>query len=73
MGMPGSAAPYPISLSQGGGKGGYRPVLGDKTYIPVEIPPGTDWDIILTIINSWTDPRQDLDCSAASQYTWTAN
>ena len=73
MGMPGSAAPYPISISKGGGKGGYRPILGDKTYIPVEIPPGTDWDIILTIINSWTDPRQDLDCSAASQYTWTAN
>jgi len=72
-GMPGSAAPYPISISRGGGTSGYRPVLGDKTYIPVEIPPGTDWDIILTVINPFVDPRQPLDCSAASQYTWTAN
>ncbi len=71
-GMPGTAAPYPISIGTGR-VSGYRPVLGDKTYIPVEIPPGTDWDIILTIVNSWVDPRQALDCSTASQYTWTAN
>ncbi|MCP4122163.1 MAG: hypothetical protein GY751_10455 [Bacteroidetes bacterium] len=72
-GMPGSAAPYPISITQGRGKSGFRPVLGDKTYIPVEIPPGTDWDIILTIVNSWVDPRQPLDCSPNSNYTWAAN
>jgi hypothetical protein len=71
-GMPGTAAPYPISLGDGRVPG-YRPVLGDKTYIPVEIPPGTDWDIILTIVNSWVDPRQPLDCSPNSNYTWTAN
>ena len=72
-GMPGTAAPYPISLSQGVGRSGYRPVLGDKTYIPVEIPPGTDWDILLKVINPFVDPRQPLDCSTSSNYTWTAN
>ena len=72
MGMPGTAAPYPISITSGTGLSGYRPVLGDKTYIPVEIPPGTDWDIILTVINPFVDPRKPLPCTATTQYTWIA-
>jgi hypothetical protein len=73
LGMPGTAAPFPISFSSGSkGISGYRPVLGDKTYIPVEIPPGTDWDITLTIVNPFVDPRLALPCGNTTQYSWTA-
>ena len=69
LGMPGSAAPFPIKMENNGP--GYRPVLGDKTYLPVEIPPGTEWDIILTIVNSMVDPKRPLKCGSSTQYTWT--
>lgn len=68
IGMPGSAAPFPISIN--GSQGSYRPILGDKTYIPIEIPPGTEWDILLTIVNPFIEGRQDLPCTSSTVFSW---
>lgn len=46
-GMPGSALPYPITTA-------YSPIITD--YIPIEIPPDTNWDITYFLGNSLVEP-----------------
>jgi hypothetical protein len=46
-GMPGSALPYPITTA-------FSPVITD--YIPIEIPPDTNWDITYFLGNSLVEP-----------------
>ena len=46
-GMPGSALPYPITTA-------FSPAITD--YIPIEIPPDTNWDITYFLGNSLVEP-----------------
>jgi|TARA_R110000824_G_scaffold117025_2_gene268781 hypothetical protein len=60
VGMSGTAAPYPISTSA-------SPVL--KNWIPIEIPPGTDWDVTYYLSNAMISITEDFPETPIS--TWT--
>lgn len=47
QGMPGTAAPFPVTTA-------FSPVVTD--YIPIEIPPDTNWDITYFLGNSLVEP-----------------
>ena len=62
QGMPGTAAPYPISTNA-------SPVL--KNWIPIEIPPGTDWDVTYFLANALVPITEDFPTLPVSGWTNT--
>ena len=62
-GMSGTAAPYPITTSD-------SPTL--KNWIPIEIPPGTDWDITYFLSNALVPITEDFPQLPISTYTVTS-
>jgi hypothetical protein len=51
VGMSGTSAPYPITNSD-------SPVM--KNWIPIEIPPGTDWDVTYYLANALVPITEDF-------------
>ena len=62
QGLTGTAAPYPISTSA-------SPVL--KNWIPIQIPPGTDWDITYFLGNALVPLTEDFPQLPISSFTVT--
>ena len=58
--MSGTAAPYPISTRA-------SPVL--KNWIPIEIPPGTDWDVTYYLSNAMISITEDFPETPVSTLT----
>jgi len=61
-GMPGSALPYPITTS-------FSPIITD--YIPIEIPPDTNWDITYFLGNSLVEPIETFPVPAVITFETT--
>ena len=58
-GMPGSALPYPVSID-------FSPAFTD--YIPINIPPDTNWDITYFLGNAIVEPIEDFPVPQI--YSW---
>ena len=61
-GMPGTALPYPVSTE-------FSPAITD--YIPIEIPPDTNWDITYFLGNSIVDPVEDFP--VPNIFSWSSS
>ncbi len=59
VGLSGTAAPYPLTYN-------YRPMAPDGWQI--EIPPGTDWDIVYLISNAIVEATENFPI--ATSLTW---
>ena len=62
QGLTGTAAPYPISTTA-------SPVL--KNWIPIQIPPGTDWDITYFLGNALVPLTEDFPQLPISSFSVT--
>ena len=60
QGMSGTAAPYPISSTA-------SPVL--QNWIPIEIPPGTNWNVTYFISNALVEPIEAFP--SGDGFSWT--
>ena len=58
-GLPGSAMPYPVSID-------FSPAFTD--YIPINIPPDTNWDITYFLGNAIIEPIEDFPVPQI--YSW---
>ena len=58
-GMPGTAMPYPVSIA-------FSPSITD--YIPIQIPPDTNWDITYFLGNAIIEPIEDFPVPQI--YSW---
>ena len=61
-GMPGTALPYPVSTE-------FSPAITD--YIPIEIPPDTNWDITYFLGNSIVDPVEEFP--VPNIFSWSSS
>lgn len=62
QGITGTAAPFPISTSD-------SPVM--KNWIPIEIPPGTNWNITYFLANALVEPIEDFPTATALSWSTT--
>lgn len=59
-GLSGTGSPFPITTSFG-------PTM--KNFIPIEIPPDTNWDITYMISNAMVEPIEDFPCDNIVEWT----
>jgi len=62
QGITGTAAPFPISTSD-------SPVM--KNWIPIEIPPGTNWNITYFLANALVEPIEDFPTDVSLSWSTT--